>query len=153
MQMFHLLLHFCLPPHILTNQLNPCTMQASLKIAKYALHYQPISNTLAEQNKLLEIQKNFQKLGRKVKPVFLSRVGNSRSRKLEDREIFDFTDSRGIKYGGRNYDVLAEIDFHHMECPIDAVTRPESPQFESHIVSKSLTLFVPSDFYTLFLSK
>ena len=77
--------------------LTPSTLEASMKIAKYALHYQPIMNTIAQQNKLLEIQHNLSNQGQHQDPVFFSRLDDRTSRKMEDREIFFFEYSRGIK--------------------------------------------------------
>ena len=157
--MFLLLLSLPSPIHTIpmATHLTTCTMQASLKTAKYALHYQPITNTIAQQNRLLEIQKNFQKQGKRSEPVFFSSMGSRKSRKLEDTEIFDFTDSRGIKLEEKEIDTPVERAVNSIDIT-DCQSAEEEEEKGSDIssnsmVNKTFAPFVPSNFYTLYFWK
>ena len=127
--------------------LTPSTLEASMKIAKYALHYQPIMNTIAQQNKLLEIQRGSSNQGQHKDPVFFSTVEDRTSREMEDREIFFFEDSRGVKQREKEVDTSAKLSEEDtdkaMFLPSDSST---------YVVKKRiLPSILPTEFYTLYI--
>ena len=128
-------------PHRLLS-LTPSTLEASMKIAKYALHYQPIRNTIAQQNKLLEIQHNLSNQGQHQDPVFFSSLEDRASRKMEDREIFFFENSMGNKQRETSTK-LSEESMKKARLPSDS---------SNFLVNKRiLPSFLPSDLYALYI--
>ena len=89
-----LVLLFLLPTPLVC--ITTSTLEASKSVAQYAQHYQPIMNTLARENKLVELQHR-QHSQEQREPVFLSSVQTRASRRLEDSEIFYFENSREIQ--------------------------------------------------------
>ena len=93
------------------------TLEASQSVAQYAQHYQPIMNTIARENKLVELQHR-QHSQEQREPVFFSSVQTRASRRLEDSEILYFENSREIQKPDRTSSNTSELTKNNSESEL-----------------------------------
>ena len=107
-----LVLLFLLPTPLVC--ITTSTLEASKSVAQYAQHYQPIMNTIARENKLVELQHSQEQ--REL--IFLSSVKTRASRRLEDSEIFYFENSREIQKQDKTSSNSSEITENNSESEL-----------------------------------